>query len=143
LVAETRAEMAVLPRIAADPLISAFLDDARKWRLQGKGQFAYLIEKQRAAVRSCIRTVTCPDRAGECAAFAAEKFTAGQFRSDRGAVDDHKLVAGYLRVKLVDEPPDQFLTGTAFSDQEHRSVREPGDFDNLSQGGSPCGTWDA
>jgi hypothetical protein len=131
-------KLAALPCIAADALVSAFLHDAQQLRLQGEGQFAYLIQKQRAAVRFRKRAVTCSYRTSERAALVAEKFTTGQFRGDRGAVDDHKVVAGYMRVKLVDKSPDQFLAGTAFSDQEHRCVGESGNFDNLSQGRSPC-----
>ena len=58
-------KLAALPCIAADALVSAFLHDAQQLRLQGEGQFAYLIQKQRAAVRFRKRAVTCSYRTGE------------------------------------------------------------------------------
>ena len=54
-----KAELAALPRIAADALIGAFLHDAQKLRLQGERQFADLIEKQRSAVRVRKCAVAC------------------------------------------------------------------------------------
>jgi len=50
-------EINILPRVAADPLVSAFLNDAQQFGLQAERQFSDFIEKEGAAIGERKRAI--------------------------------------------------------------------------------------
>src|SRR3546814_8167629 len=95
---------------------------AQQLDLQGQGNVADLVEKQRAAMREFDLAFGRLDRAGERALFMPEQLAFEQILGDRGAVDrDERAVAP--RARLVQPAREQFLAGAARAEQHDRNVK--------------------
>src|SRR6266511_10400 len=119
-----QAELGVVPGVAADALVRAFLYYPQQLDLQRHRQLSHLVEKQRPAMGQRKRTVARPDCAGKRATLMAEELAARQFGDDRRAVEDDELVRRGARIELVDKPRDQLLAGSALADEKNRSRGE-------------------
>ena len=80
------AKICLPPNIPSDSLIGVLLHGTQELRLQFWGEFADLIDEQRATRSQRERTVTIADSACKCAALVAKELAAGQARHQSAAV---------------------------------------------------------
>src|SRR5262249_53710061 len=71
----------------ADRVDGTFLDRAEEFGLQIEGQFADLVEEERASLRRTEVAGLRIVRARECTAFVAKELALHELRAQRGAVD--------------------------------------------------------
>ncbi len=110
---------------AAHGAEAPFLQHAQKGFLQGGGQFAYLVQKQRAARRLADQPFGVAVGPGEGPAHVAEEHAFGQVFGQGGAVHHHEGMARTVAV-FVDGPRGQFLAGARFAGDQHRHVASRG-----------------
>ena len=80
--------------LSADPLETAVLEDAQQPHLDGRRQFADLVQEEGAAVGALEPTQASGPGAGETALFMAEEFRVHQIRRDGAAVDAQEGALG-------------------------------------------------
>lgn len=133
------AELGLLPGVAADSLVGAFLHGAQQFGLEGHGEFPHLVEEDGPLVSEGEGAITRGHGAGEGAAFVTEEFAAGEFRHDGGAVQYHERTPGHPGIKAVDEAGHEFLARAGLAGDQQGTVRETSHFHDLSQGLAPGG----
>src|ERR1700728_5178943 len=106
--------------------------------LQKRRHFANLVEQNRSAVAQFELAWLRMVRASECALLVTEEFALQQIRRDSRAVD---LEEGTMRAlgQLVDQPPQNFLAGSALAQEKHGNIyirHECGLGANLAHGGA-------
>src|SRR5262249_10930221 len=126
--------------LAADAMELAFLQDTKKLGLRRAMKIAYLIQKDRAAVRKLELAAPGGRGAGERAFLVSEKLGLDQLSGDCRAVylDER---ASAERAGVVDVRGEQFLACSRFADKQYTSVAARGHgglFDRPLPGG--CGT---
>src|SRR6476646_5281445 len=97
---------------AAHALKLTLLQDAQEFRLQGSGEFAYLVQKYRSTLRKFEPAPLGCDRARKCSLFMAEKLALEQcFAQSRAVYRDKWPVAP--RTLYVQSPRNQLFAGSA------------------------------
>jgi hypothetical protein len=86
--------------------------------LRFDGQFADLVQEQRASVGGLDQSDAVACRAGERAFLVTEEFGLDQRFGNRGAVHTHQWFVGAL-ARGVDSPGHQFLSGAGFAGDQH------------------------
>ena len=121
-----------LPRVAPDSLVGAFLYDTEQLRLQGQRELADFIQKQGTSTGKGKRAISGGERVGERATLVSEELAARELRYDRRAVQHDELVLVLPRIEGMDQARDEFLSGAAFSREQHRTIRETRHLDHLT-----------
>jgi hypothetical protein len=116
--------------LAADPLEGSLLKDSQQAHLRGGGEFAALVEKERAAVGALEPAAALAGGAGEAAALVAEEFGVDQFVRDGAAIDAQERPALALR-ELMNHPGDDFFSGAGFAEQQNGEIGPGDDADAL------------
>ena len=108
--------------VAADAFEFALLQHAQQLGLDAGRNFADFIQQNGAAVGQFKAAFAFVQRAGEGAAFMAEKFAFNQVFRDGGAVDldERRAGAGAVAIKRAG---DQFLAGAAFALDQNGGLR--------------------
>jgi hypothetical protein len=96
----------------------AFLDGAQQLGLRPRGQFADLVEKQRAGVRVLEHTPSFAHCACERAARVTEQLRFDQVFRQRRAVQRAERPVG-ARTEAVQHPCDEFLARSALALNQH------------------------
>ena len=119
-------------RGAADPLELLLLERTKNLRLQGEGQVADLVQKQRAMIRHLELAGLARVRAGERALLVAEQLGLEQGLGNRRAVDRHEGSIG-ARAHGVQGTREQLFAGAALALEQHRHVGPRGAMERHQQ----------
>src|SRR5262249_35974576 len=106
---------------AADTLELLLFERPKDLRLQRERQLAYLVEKQRAAVRELEFARLAVGRAGERALLVSEEFGLEQIFGNRGAGDGDKRAVG-SRTERVQRAREKLLPCPAFAFEKHGRI---------------------
>ncbi len=106
---------------AANPLQFALLQHTQQLGLEGRRDFADLVEEDGAAVGRFETSAPRRHGSGEGALFVAEQFRFEQVFRQRSAVEAHVRAVGARRM-VVDGVGDEFLAGAGFATQQDRGV---------------------
>ena len=101
-----------------------FFEDAQQGRLHAKGQFANLVEKERAAAGSFKQTNLVVDRAGEGTPTMTKQLAGGQFLAQPAAIECEKRTVAAC-AQLMDSTSDQFVPARSGSGRILRVVDVP------------------
>jgi hypothetical protein len=69
-----------------------------------------------------------------------EELAAGELGDDRRAVQDYEAAVCDAYVEFMNQTSYQLFAGPAFADQEHGSIGEPRDLNDLTQHRAPSRT---
>ena len=97
----------------------AGLEHAQQSHLQIDRHFGDLVEEERTPVRALEESLVQSRRAGKASLLVTEQLGLDQVSRDRTAIQREKWCIG-TRALVVDGAGNQFLTASAFADNEHR-----------------------
>src|SRR5262245_17806710 len=106
---------------AADALELALLQHAQELGLDLRGQLAYLVEEQRAAVGELEAAAPLLDGAGEGAFLVAEELAFHELARERRAVDLDECPLAPA-AELVDRARDELLPGAGLTLDQDRAI---------------------
>jgi hypothetical protein len=122
---------------APDPLELLFLQNPQQLGLEGQREIANLIQENRPPVRQLKLPFLLRNRAGERAFLVAKQFAFQQLWGERHTIHGHKGVLG-ARTPLMDGARYDFLTRTAFAQQQDGGVRRGYAMHQAQHGLHPC-----
>ena len=125
LVAASNADIDLVILMAAHRREGQRLEDTKQLGLQAKFEITDLINEKRSPVRLLEASDAAIGGAGERAANVPEQFAFNQGGGNGGAIDgDERTFSS--RAVVVQGLRDQFLAGSAFTENQHRAVHRGG-----------------